>query len=104
MCHQHNAKLLIDDSAENALACARDARPRISVLLFGNYSWNQRISLVEKPEDHLGYEERLKFENGREWWKDEHADDLLPSDKVTRVKDWNEVIEHVRQLMADGAL
>lgn len=94
----------MDDSAENALACARDANPRIPVLLFGDYSWNQRLSLVEKPEDHLGFEDRLKSENGREWWKNEHADDVLPSDKVIRVKDWNEVVGHIKKLMTDETI
>lgn len=95
--------MLVDDSAENALACARDADPKIPVLLFGNYSWNQRISVLEKPEDHLGFDERLKLENGHEWWKDEHADELLPSDKVTRVRNWTEVTEHVQKLSNENS-
>ena len=88
------ALLLIDDSAENSLACGRAG---IDVLLFGEYSWNRRISSTDKPEDNLGYDERLKFEGGREWWKDEKADDLLPGN-VKRVSDWGGVIEHVRDM------
>ena len=94
------ALLLIDDSAENSLACGRAG---IDVLLFGDYSWNRRISSTEKPEDSLGYEDRLKFEGGREWWKDEKADDILPSN-VKRVGDWDGVLEQVKLMKAEGRL
>ena len=95
MCHRLNAKLLIDDSVENALACARDASPPIPVLLFGEYSWNRRESKLDNPEDHLGYKERLQFEHGEEWWKKESADKDFPPN-IKRVKDWNEVVAHVK--------
>lgn len=96
ICHSKNARLLIDDSAEHAIAFAKDANARIPVLLFGDYSWNQRLSYVEEEKDFLGFEERLKAEGGREWWREEHADDVLPKDIVTRVKNWGEVIEHIK--------
>ena len=92
-----NAKLLIDDSAENALACAKEASPPIPVLLFGDYSWNQRVSRLDHPQDHLGYKERLEFEHGEEWWKKESVDKELP-ENVKRVKNWEEVVAHVESL------
>lgn len=95
-----NAKLLIDDSAENALACGRDASPPIPVLLFGEYSWNQRVSKLENPEDHLGYKERLEFEHGEKWWEKEKVDNEL-TPIVKRVKDWKEVVEYVKKMPND---
>ena len=64
------------------------------MLLFGDYSWNKRISSTDKPEDHLGFEERLKYENGAEWWKAERADDHFPNN-IKRVRDWPDVIATV---------
>ena len=93
VCHTLGAKLLIDDSVENALACAK-ADPPITVLLFGDYQWNKRESRLDHPQDHLGYKERLEFEHGREWWKDETVE--LPS-IVTRMKDWKEVVTWVEK-------
>ena len=84
--------MLIDDSVETALACAK-AEPRAHVLLFGDYGWNQRESKLEESKDRMSYEERLAYENGREWWKDEHAE--LP-DRVERVKDWTAVVSWVQ--------
>lgn len=78
---------------ENALACSK-ADPPISVLLFGDYQWNKRESRLENPQDHLGYNERLEFEHGREWWKEETVD--LPTN-VTRVKDWKEVVSLIER-------
>lgn len=88
---------MIDDSAENAFACAKHASPPVPVLLFGEYSWNRRISRLDNPQDHLGYKERLEFEHGQEWWKKERVDDELP-ENVKRVKNWEEVLVHVRPL------
>ncbi|KAL5534487.1 hypothetical protein ACEPAG_949 [Sanghuangporus baumii] len=97
VCHRLNARLLIDDSAENALACARDASPPIPVLLFGDYSWNRRVSKLENREDHLGYKERLEFEHKEEWWRKEKVDSELPP-IVKRMKDWEEVVEYVKAM------
>ncbi len=83
---------LIDDSVENALACA-NADPPVPVLLFGDYEWNKRESLTDEPKDNLGYEERLKYENGKEWWKEEYV--KLP-ENIRRVKDWPQVVQWVK--------
>ncbi|KAH8120464.1 hypothetical protein DFH11DRAFT_1560172 [Phellopilus nigrolimitatus] len=103
VCHRLKARLLIDDSVENALACARDATPQIPVLLFGDYSWNKRESRLEHPQDHLGFKERLNFEHGREWWKDENVNNVLP-ENVSRVKDWKAVIAYVERHKAEGLI
>lgn len=100
VCQRVGALLLIDDSAENCLACGKAG---IDVLLFGNYRWNKRFSSTDKPEDDLGYNDRLKYENGREWWKDERVDDIL-SGNVKRVSDWNDVIEQIKIMKAEGRL
>lgn len=88
---------MVDDSAENAIACARDASPPIPVLLFGDYNWNRRFSKLANPEDHFGFEERLKHENGEEWWKKENVDKELP-ENVKRMKDWKEVVAYIESL------
>ncbi|KAI5123754.1 hypothetical protein M0805_000345 [Coniferiporia weirii] len=103
VCHRIGAKLLIDDSAENALACARDASPPIPVLLFGDYSWNKRVSLLEQPQDQLGFQDRLAFEVGREWWKEEDVNKVLPAN-VKRVNDWSEVVVYIEKCKAEGLL
>ena len=84
--------MLIDDSVENALSCA-SASPAVPVLLFGDYSWNQRHSSLEEEKDHLGYEERLEFEGGKHWWLEESVE--LPA-AVSRVTDWKAVVEYIK--------
>jgi len=98
VCHRIGAKLLIDDSAENVLACA-SATPPVTTILFGDYQWNKRESKVDAPEDHLSYEDRLKAENGQEWWKEDYVDEKLPRN-VTRAKDWREVVSWAKENLA----
>ncbi|KLO20042.1 hypothetical protein SCHPADRAFT_898105 [Schizopora paradoxa] len=98
VCHKIGAQLLIDDSVENALACA-GANPSVSVLLFGDYQWNKRESKVDSPEDHLGYDDRLKAEGGHEWWKEDLVDGKLPR-SVNRVKNWKEVVSWAKENLA----
>lgn len=76
------------------MACAK-ADPPIDVLLFGDYSWNRRISSLDNPEDHFSFEDRLKHEGGVEWWKHERADDSFPSN-IKRMRDWKEVVQYVK--------
>ncbi|TDL28872.1 hypothetical protein BD410DRAFT_781431 [Rickenella mellea] len=92
VCAALNAPLLIDDSAENAIACAR-ATPPMRVLLFGEYAWNERES-KEWASNELSYETKLEMMGGKEWWKEEKV--VLPKG-VARVKDWDDVIHWVRQ-------
>lgn len=87
------ASVLIDDSVENALVCAA-ADPPIRILLFGDYEWNKRESRVETAKDEMSFNARLLHEHGREWWKDESVDPVLPRN-VTRVKDWHDVVRWV---------
>lgn len=98
VCHRIGARLLIDDSVENALACA-GATPPVSVLLFGDYQWNKRESKVDSPEDHMSYEVRLKAEGGQESWKEDLVDGKLPS-SVNRVKNWKEVVSWAKENLA----
>ena len=64
------------------------------MLLFGDYPWNQRVSKLEDSVDHLSFAERLKLENGREWWIEERVE--LP-ERVERVKNWEEVVNWVER-------
>jgi len=100
VCHRLNAKVLIDDSVENALSCSQ-ADPPINVLLFGAYQWNQRESRLEHPQDHLGYKERLEFEGGKRWWEEECV--ALPGN-VVRIPDWGKVVDWIRKHRAEGLI
>lgn len=96
--------LLVDDSAENALAAAA-ADPPAPVLLFGTYPWNAEIvpphgECTAHPHDKLIYVDRE--EQGilvecleRRNMRIDHG--WLP-EGVTRVHDWNEVVKFVQGL------
>lgn len=103
------AKLLIDDSLENAVACAEyvspsgdgDAPP---VLLFGDYQWNKRLSLPEDEHDDMAYARRVELGDGDTSFLVEDArqgEEALARAKekrrnfVQRVKDWKEVVRYV---------
>lgn len=102
VCHQIGAKLLIDDSLENTMKCA-EAIPPVPSLLFGDSAWNQRESHYDDIKTELSFDERLKKEGGREWWKDEKV--VLPEGvPLTRVKDWAEVIAWVEKERHEGRL
>ena len=70
VCRKIGAKFLIDDSAENSIKCAC-ANPPVPVLLFGDYAWNQRIGQYDDVTKEVSFEEKLKREGGREFWKEE---------------------------------
>lgn len=99
--------MLIDDSIENAFDCAT-ASPPVPVLLLGQYPWNRYLSSSESPEDMLAYDERIRrgidspagealAEQLR--WTGEDVGQALP-EVVHRVKDWQEVIEFIRECIA----
>lgn len=99
---QTNALLLVDDSAENAVAAA-SADPPARVLLFGEYPWNAEIvpphgECAAHPHDKLIYVERerqgLLVEcKARRDMRIEHG--WLPAG-VSRVPDWEGVVDAVR--------
>lgn len=81
---------------ENAFTCVKDANP-IPVLLFGNWQWNKRRSLMrEEPGslDYLSYKERQAL--GMSWMDETISDDELPSG-IDRVYSWPGVVDVVRQ-------
>lgn len=111
VCVDIGAKLLIDDSMENALACADYipldgvAKPP-PVLLFGAYEWNRRLSLTSHEHDDMVYEGRFQREG--EGFLDEdvkRGDEALEQanakHSVCRVKDWSEVMRYVRKVKDD---
>lgn len=97
---QTNALLLVDDSAENALTCAR-TEPHQHVLLFGHYPWNAEIRAPdedEHPDDKLTYvelEREGKLPEAKERRQKRIERGWLP-EGVRRVRDWQEVVEYVR--------
>ncbi|KAG5648251.1 hypothetical protein DXG03_006209 [Asterophora parasitica] len=102
VCADLGAKLLIDDSAENALQCAtfKHATP---VLLFGDYEWNKRISGSAEAKDDMSFDRRLEAEGGREFWKFESVD--IPEDApLHRVQDWSAVVRWVQNAKSEGRL
>ena len=95
---------MIDDSAENALKCAT-ADPPVPVLLFGDYMWNKRVGSYSDIKLETSFEEKLAREGGREFWKEESTESLLPPGApLTRVKDWTELVRWVEKQMAEGKL
>jgi hypothetical protein len=97
------ARLLIDDALSNAKQCVVNGEVLVPVLLFGEYEWNQRDSPLETPLDLMSFDERLKYEDGREWWKDEHT--VLPPSGIVRSKNWKEAVEWIKANMnPQGAL
>jgi len=113
--HSISAILLIDDSIENALDCAT-AHPPVPVLLFGAYPWNRHVSKQETAEDFLAHAERVArgidseeaeelgeriAKEGQErqvGWTGESEGQVLPS-VVRRVRDWQGVVEVVKELV-----
>lgn len=99
---QTNALLLVDDSAENAITCARLDPPK-KVLLFGSYPWNAEIrnpAEPENPDDKKTYvelEKEGKLDEARERRQKRIDEAWLPKG-VTRVRDWKEVVEYLKVL------
>ncbi|KXN81131.1 hypothetical protein AN958_06085 [Leucoagaricus sp. SymC.cos] len=102
VCDDLGAKLLIDDSSENALQCVTAAKPT-PVLLFGNYEWNKRVSGPNDVRDNMSFDIRLKACGGEEFWKEETF--TVPEGaKLWRAKDWSEVVRWVRQARTSGQI
>lgn len=90
------ASLLVDDSLENAFACARDVYP-VPVLLFGNWQWNKRRSpLRDEPGtlDYLSYVEREAL--GMSWMDEAVSDSEFPPG-IERVYSWPGVVDTIRR-------
>ena len=96
------AKFLIDDSLENAMKCL-DHSPPIRVLLFGDNEWNKRESKYTDIKTELSFDQRLKKEGGREFWKEE-AVKIPEGAPLTRVNGWDEVIAWVEEQRQKGEL
>lgn len=109
VCIRIGAKLLIDDSLENAMTCAEYVSPNGDgvappVLLFGDYQWNKRLSLPEDEHDDVTYERRVELGNGSTDFLVEDArqgEEALARanekrrNSVQRVKDWKAVVSYV---------
>lgn len=99
---QTNAMLLVDDSAENALTCAR-LEPRQRVLLFGSYPWNAEIRAPEEPahpddkKTYVELEQEGKLAEAQER-RQRRIDAAWLPEGVKRVRNWDEVVEFVRGL------
>lgn len=108
VCIRIGAKLLIDDSLENAMACAEYVSPSGEVappvLLFGDYQWSTRPSLPEDERDDMAYARRVELGNGG---TDFLVEDVRLGEEalaranqkrrnfVQRAKNWKEVVSHV---------
>ncbi|KAG5636857.1 hypothetical protein H0H81_006609 [Sphagnurus paluster] len=97
VCADLGARLLIDDSAENALQCSTFKQPT-PVLLFGDYEWNKRLSGPNEDTDDMVFARRLELAGGREFWREETF--VVPEGApMYRVKDWSEVVRWVSDKM-----
>ncbi|KII93688.1 hypothetical protein PLICRDRAFT_35907 [Plicaturopsis crispa FD-325 SS-3] len=108
VCADLSAKLLIDDSVENAVDCATFPHPnRPHVLLFGAYEWNKRVSSPSDRTDEMSFARRLEAAGGREFWVEEAERGVQGLDQgsgVERVRDWGEVVRWVQRAKAEGRM
>ncbi|KAF5327119.1 hypothetical protein D9619_004722 [Psilocybe cf. subviscida] len=102
VCDDLGAKLLIDDSAENALQCST-ASPAVPVLLFGDYQWNKRLCGPQDGTVEMSFDIRLAAEGGREFWKEETVP-IPEGAPLWRVKNWQEAVEWVKKAHAEGRM
>jgi len=96
VCAEVNARLLVDDSAENAMQCVT-ASPAVPVLLFGEYEWNKRLSSAEDTREEMTYEFRLAASGGQMFWESEQLE-IPDGAPLWRVKDWTEVVRRVQYM------
>jgi hypothetical protein len=96
VCAELNARLLVDDSAENAMQCVT-ASPAVPVLLFGEYEWNKRLSSAEDTREEMTYEVRLAASGGHTFWESEQLE-IPDGAPLWRVKDWVEVVRQVQYM------
>ena len=113
MCHQLDARVLIDDSAENVLLCATQANPPVPCLLFGSYAWN---AAIREPGSHRHPDDKEVEEGGMTYKQKEEKDPALIRqaeerrrevvskawlpEGVERVRDWDEVVRWVKERLA----
>ncbi|KIK99785.1 hypothetical protein PAXRUDRAFT_822402 [Paxillus rubicundulus Ve08.2h10] len=117
VCIDLGAKLLIDDSMDNALACARYLAPDgvakvpPPVLLFGTYEWNKRMSQPGDESDDMVFDVRVEREGGTQFLEEDakKAAQLLESVNATRAcvlraSDWNEVVRYIVAAQKEGKI
>jgi len=103
VCLDLGAKLLIDDSLENALLCASH-NPPTPVLLFGDYEWNKRQSFSTDNRDDMTFSRRLEAE-GPEFWKNDDLKVVYPEGApLWRVRDWGETVRWIEKARKNGKL
>ncbi|KAI8995432.1 hypothetical protein BD414DRAFT_479513 [Trametes punicea] len=102
VCRKIGAKFIVDDSIENGLKCVT-TEPKVPVLLFGDYQWNQRVAHYGNIKKEVSFEEKLKREGGREFWKEEKVE-VPEGAPLTRVKNWDEVLQWVEKQKTEGKL
>ncbi|KAM6498390.1 hypothetical protein JOM56_006338 [Amanita muscaria] len=95
VCADIKARLLIDDSAENALQCATSSAA-VPVLLFGNYEWNKRLSNSHDTREEMTFDIRLAAEGGRRFWEHEGLE-IPEGAPLWRVREWTDVVRWVRE-------
>jgi len=95
VCKKLGAKLMIDDSLENALKCAH-ADPPQPILLFGDYQWNKHEAKYSNIKDEMSYDERVKKEGSNEFLKRDEIK-IPEGQSPFRVNDWKEVVQWVQE-------
>ncbi|KIY47070.1 hypothetical protein FISHEDRAFT_46044 [Fistulina hepatica ATCC 64428] len=98
VCAELGARVLIDDSAENALQVVKAKHiQQPYVLLFGDYEWNRRVSFPGDNSESMTFEKRFEASGRKEFWKEETLEAHLPEDALlTRVGKWDDVVQWVK--------
>jgi hypothetical protein len=81
------------------VSVATDGDPPLPVFLFGDYPWNKRHCRLG-IDNSAPYEERCKAEPGVAWWDRDVIDESTLPPTVSRVKDWDELVEAVKDILA----
>ncbi|KZT36022.1 hypothetical protein SISSUDRAFT_1076617 [Sistotremastrum suecicum HHB10207 ss-3] len=96
VCRSISALLIIDDCANHTFTCA-SASPVVPSILFGDYQWNQRLSVTEDDKDFLSHDARTLIEGQPGWWEKDNLDSL--PETMKRARSWPDAVQHISHMV-----
>lgn len=91
ICKLIGAKMLVDDSLENAYDVHDNAG--LPILLFGDWNWNKKTLHLDAAASPKSYAQRI-----RDGEKEDTTDVVLPKGIVRTIR-WSDVVEHVKETL-----